>query len=142
MTNEEIEVYTDGACRGNPGPGGIAVVLRYKNLVRVYTEHLPNTTNNIAELTAILRALQLVKRKDLPIVIYTDSQYAIGVLTGAYRVKKNRELIEEIRARLRSFAKVRLAKVKGHVGIPGNEQVDRLAKEAARGRVVNKTLVV
>ena len=139
MSNEVITIYTDGGCLHNPGgPMGIGVVLRYKTRVRIYSEFLGNGTNNIAELTAILRALELLKTTDIPVVIHSDSEYAIGVLTGRYRAKKNKELIARIQAVMRRFKDLRFKKVRGHKGVPDNELVDSLASRALRGDVVNE----
>ena len=135
-----IEIFTDGACLGNPGPGGIGVVLEYKGHIRVYSEHIPEATNNIAELTAILRGLQLIKNREIPVVVYTDSRYALGVTTGAYRAKKNTELVYAIRDLMSRFKKVDVVKVRGHRGVLKNEIADRLATAAARGGVVDKRM--
>lgn len=141
MSLNQITIYTDGGCKHNPGPMGIGVVLKHENRTKLYSENLGHGTNNIAELTAILRGLQLLKTRKIPVVIYTDSAYSIGVLTGRYKVKKNKELIAEIRSLISEFVKVTFKKVKGHVGIPGNELVDELAGRAIRGHVVNETRI-
>ena len=141
MSADRIIVYTDGGCKHNPGPMGIGVVMNYKGRTKLYSEYLGYGTNNIAELTAILRALQLLKIRDIPVVIYTDSEYAIGVLTGRYRAKKNQALIARIRTLMSTFSRVELRKVKGHKGIPGNELVDTLAGRAIKGDVVNETRI-
>jgi len=141
MSLNQITIFTDGGCKYNPGPMGIGVVLKHENRTKLYSENLGHGTNNIAELTAILRGLQLLKTRKIPVVIYTDSAYSIGVLTGRYKIKKNKELIAEIRSLISEFVKVSFKKVKGHVGIPGNELVDELAGRAIRGHVVNETRI-
>lgn len=141
MSLNQITIFTDGGCKHNPGPMGIGVVLKHENRTKLYSENLGHGTNNIAELTAILRGLQLLKTRKIPVVIYTDSAYSIGVLTGRYKIKKNKELIAEIRSLISEFVKVSFKKVKGHVGIPGNELVDELAGRAIRGHVVNETRI-
>jgi len=124
--------YTDGACTGNPGPAGSGWVLVAPggSPVESYA-YLGEGTNNIAELTAILRALQAVP-KDESLVVHTDSQYAIGVLTRGWKAKANTELIEGIRTELRGRPGVRFVYVPGHAGVPMNERADELAREAIR----------
>lgn len=131
-----VEIFTDGACSGNPGPAGIGIVLRYGDREKEHAEGIGVATNNIAELTAVLRALRMLKRTDLPVVIHTDSSYAIGVLSGGWKVKKNRELVDEIVDEMRRFAALRLVKVAGHASVPLNERADELARQGigmARG---------
>lgn len=141
MSQDRITIYTDGGCKHNPGPMGIGVVMKYKNRTKLYSENLGQGTNNIAELTAIFRGLQMLKTRTIPVEIYTDSRYAIGVLTGKYKAKKNLELIAGIRELMSEFASLKLKKVKGHAGIPGNELVDELAGRAIKGDVVNETRI-
>ncbi|MBN2722969.1 MAG: ribonuclease HI [Deltaproteobacteria bacterium] len=129
-----ITVYTDGACSGNPGPAGLGVVLSNGSIKRVISEYLGSSTNNIAELTAILRALQAVKNKKAEVLIHTDSSYSIGVLSKGWKAKANVELITEIRLLMTSFPRLRLIKVEGHSGVEGNEEADSLAREAVENR--------
>ena len=127
-----VVAYTDGACSGNPGPAGLGYVVVAPDGTRVQRgEPLGRGTNNIAELTAILRVLQIQEGSREPLVIHTDSTYAIGVLTQGWKAKANAELIDEIRRRLRAFKDVELRKVAGHAGVPENELVDELARRAA-----------
>jgi len=125
-----IEVYTDGACTGNPGPSGLGVVLRFGPYHREIYQYLGIGTNNTAELTAIKVALEAIKNPQKKVRVHTDSQYCIGVLTGAYKAKKNQELIREIQKLMRAFPDLELVKVAGHSGIPQNERVDELARTA------------
>jgi ribonuclease HI len=127
-----IHAYTDGASSGNPGPSGIGVVLVFREHRREVSRYLGETTNNVAELTAILEALRLVKRRDLPVRVHADSSYAIGVLDGSMRAKANGELVEEIRREMRGFPDLALVKVEGHAGVELNERADALAREAIR----------
>jgi ribonuclease HI len=130
-----IVAYTDGACLGNPGPAGLGYVIIGADGARIERgEPLGHGTNNIAELTAILRVLELQEGCAAPLVIHTDSTYAIGVLTLGWKAKANGELIDEIKRRLRRFARVQLCKVAGHAGVPDNERVDDLARRAAAGQ--------
>ncbi len=130
-----IIVYTDGACTGNPGPMGIgAVILRGTERLEI-GEHIGQGTNNIAELTAIERALEALDGEhEQPVLVHSDSAYAIGVLSGAYKAKKNVELIARIRERVRRFPHLRFVKVEGHAGVPENERCDQLATQAIARR--------
>jgi ribonuclease HI len=129
-----VEVYTDGACSGNPGPCGYGLLMRRGAEYREISQYLGTGTNNIAELTAIRVALENVEDKTQPVRIYTDSTYAIGVLTKNWKAKANRELIMGIRALISEFEDLRLIKVKGHAGHPLNERADTLATSSLIGR--------
>jgi len=130
-----IHVWTDGACSYNPGPAGLGVVIIDGDQRRELSEYLGEGTNNIAELTAILRGLEEVPDRARPVVVYTDSQYSIDMLTKNYKAKKNGELIAKLRHLTKQFPELRFVKVLGHSGIPENERVDALATGAiSRGR--------
>lgn len=129
-----IKIYTDGACSGNPGPAGLGVVLCADGEQRELSEYLGHGTNNIAELTAILRALDAVSDKRRAIELYTDSQYAIGVLTKQWKAKANQALILDIKAVLATFSHCTLHYVRGHNGHPLNERADELAVQAVRAQ--------
>ncbi len=131
---DAFHVWTDGACTGNPGPAGLGVVIVDGDKHTEISEYLGEGTNNIAELTAILRGLERVPDKSRPTIVYSDSQYSIGLLTQAWKAKKNIELVEELRALCREFKDLRFVKVAGHAGIPLNERVDQLAREAVTRR--------
>jgi ribonuclease HI len=132
--SNEVIIYADGACSGNPGPAGIGVYLHDSRGEQEVSEYLGQGTNNIAELVAIQRALELCPDKGALIKIHTDSAYSIGVLTQNWKAKANQELILAIRAQLRGFATVKFIKVAGHAGIPGNERADMLARRAVTGK--------
>jgi ribonuclease HI len=131
-----LELWTDGACSGNPGPMGIGVVAVDGGKRRELGEYLGIGTNNIAELTAIDRALDLAgsdaTKKHLR--IHTDSAYSIGVLSQGWKAKATQELIARMRRRLATLPNVEFVKVAGHAGIPDNERCDELAREAITGR--------
>jgi ribonuclease HI len=129
----EWVAYTDGACSGNPGPAGLGVVViaPHGKMHEGY-EFLGTATNNIAELTAVLRAVEQTPEEAKGILIHTDSQYAIGVLTKGWKAKANQELIASIKAALKKRAGIRLSYVPGHSGVPMNERADELAREAIR----------
>jgi ribonuclease HI len=136
-----IEIYTDGACRGNPGPGGWAALLQMGTREREISGAEPFTTNNRMELTAVIRALEALKRP-VRARLYTDSEYvrrgitewltawkARGWRTADRKPVKNQDLWERL-AGLAAAHEIEWHWVPGHAGVPGNERVDRLANEA------------
>jgi ribonuclease HI len=126
--------YTDGACSGNPGPAGSGVVLVAPGgKMHEGLEYLGEATNNVAELTAILRALEWVPADAKAIVVHTDSQYAIGVLQKGWKAKANGELVARAK-RVVEERGARLVYVPGHQGVPLNERADELAREAIATR--------
>ncbi|MEI8255348.1 MAG: ribonuclease H [Deltaproteobacteria bacterium] len=137
-----VIAYADGACTGNPGPAGLGVVV-LDGLRRIErSEYLGHGTNNIAELTAILRALEAVPDVGRPLAIHTDSQYSIGVLSKGWKAKKNQTLIGEIKVVLARRVSVSLHYVPGHSGVPLNERADALARDAVRARETVETVHV
>jgi len=131
---ETIVIYTDGACSGNPGPAGIGVLVERPDQTIEISEFLGSGTNNIAELSAILRALQtlLPEDRDRAIHLYTDSGWSLGVLVGGWKAKANLELLDQIKLELEKYPRIELLKVRGHAGHAGNEEADRLATQATR----------
>lgn len=127
-----IHAYTDGASSGNPGPSGAGVVLIFREMRKEISLYLGDTTNNVAELTAVLEALRRIKRRELPVRVHSDSTYVIGVLDGSMRAKANAELVARIRAEMRGFSDLRFVKVPAHAGNEQNEVADALAREAAK----------
>ena len=136
-----VEIYTDGACRGNPGPGGWGALLSSGEHEKELSGAEPQTTNNRMELTAVIRALEALKRPT-EARIYTDSEYvrrgitewvknwkARGWKTADRKPVKNQDLWERLDA-LAAGHKIDWRWVKGHSGVPGNERVDRLANQA------------
>lgn len=133
-TENEVLVYADGACRGNPGPAGAGVVMMWDDERRELSEYIGEATNNIAELTAIKRALEALPPGRRPVHIYTDSTYSIGMLTKGWKARANHELIESIQTLLRKTPNVSFFYVRGHVGVPLNERADELASAAAHAK--------
>jgi ribonuclease HI len=130
-----VEIWTDGACSGNPGPMGIGVVVLDGETRREVGEYLGSGTNNIAELVAIERGLEVAVELTggdpaRPLRVYSDSSYAIGLLDKAWKAKANQELVARIRKALTSYPKVTFVKVAGHAGVPENERCDELARIA------------
>ena len=129
-SDEVVNLWTDGACTGNPGPAGAGVLYLFQGEERELSEFLGEGTNNIAELMAIHLALEMVVDRSISVDVMTDSSYCIGLLSKGWKAKANQELVAAIRARLAEFRDVRFVKVKGHAGIPENERADELAREA------------
>jgi len=126
-----VVIYADGACRGNPGPAGLGVIVLADGKRQELSEYLGEGTNNIAELTAILRGLEAVSDRTAVVRVYTDSSYAIGVLTQGWKAKANKELIANIKQEMKNFEDLGFVHVRGHSGIPLNERADELATGAA-----------
>lgn len=127
---DAVCIYTDGASSGNPGPSGIGVLMCFGDQEKEISRSIGVATNNIAELEAIRTGLSAMKATHIPVRIYTDSSYAQGVLIRGWRVKKNKDLIESTRKLMSTFKDLKLIKVKGHAGIPGNERANKLATDA------------
>jgi len=136
-----VEIYTDGACRGNPGPGGWGATLEMGEHFRELSGAEAMTTNNRMELMAVISAIEALKRP-VPIKLYTDSEYvrrgitewlkswkARGWKTADRKPVKNQDLWERLDA-IASRHEIEWHWVKGHSGVPGNERVDRLANAA------------
>lgn len=136
-----IHVYADGACSGNPGPAGLGVVILDTESRVELSEYIGQGTNNIAELTAILRALGETTDSERPMVIHTDSSYSIGVLQKGWKAKANQELIAELRDVLKGRRGVRIVYVPGHAGVKWNERADSLARAAVASRKTTRHVV-
>jgi len=132
-----VIVYADGACSRNPGPAGLGVVVIDGDERAELSEYLGTGTNNIAELTGILRAAERLKGSDKPVRIHTDSQYSIGVLTKGWKAKKNKELIRDVKAALSALDDVEVYYVPGHAGVELNERADELARAAVDSRATS-----
>ena len=113
-------------------PAGLGVVYIDGKERQELSEYLGEGTNNIAELTAIERGLQLVQDRSRPVAVYTDSSYSIGVVSKNWKAKANVELVARIRALAAQFKQLTFVKVAGHSGIVENERTDELATGAVR----------
>lgn len=139
---EEIIIYTDGACSGNPGPGGWGAILMFKDYKKEISGSQKDTTNNIMELTAVIEALKLVKFP-CKIKIYSDSAYVVnaflqgwiynwikkGWKTADGSPVKNKELWENL-YQFTKIHEIQFIKVKGHSDNEFNNRCDELAREA------------
>jgi ribonuclease HI len=127
-----IIVYADGACSGNPGPAGIGVVVQDGAVRKELSQFLGQGTNNIAELTALLEAANLIDTPERPVRMHTDSKYAIGVLSQGWKAKANQELIARTKKALTKLQDCELIHVPGHAGVLLNERADVLAVQAVK----------
>lgn len=130
----EVLAYCDGACSGNPGPAGLGALIRFDDTELRLSEFLGHGTNNIAELTAIQRIAEAIEDKSVPVRIYTDSSYAIGLLQKGWKAKANKELVADVRAAMATLDSATLHHVKGHAGHELNELADTLAVQAVESR--------
>jgi ribonuclease HI len=143
MEIKDVEIFTDGACRGNPGPGGYGVVMRCGEREKELSGGFGNTTNNRMELLAAVTGLRTLKQK-CRVTLYSDSQYLVNGIEKGWAKKwrannwiksdkkpaLNSDLWEEL-LRLTEAHEVKIAWVRGHDGHPENERCDRLAVAAA-----------
>lgn len=135
----ELLIYTDASVYPNPGPAGIGAVLLFgakRDARREIQEPLSFSTNNEAELVAVLRALQVVKdspasgKVTIPTTLVTDSRYVIGTVAKGWSNLANSGLVEAVHSELRRFDKVTFIHVRGHRGAHLNERADALARGA------------
>ncbi|MBY0292358.1 MAG: ribonuclease HI [Alphaproteobacteria bacterium] len=141
--DEKVEIYTDGACSGNPGPGGWGVILRYKERERELAGFSLETTNNRMELQAAIEGLKSLKRS-MNVDLFTDSQYLRdGITKWLFQWKKNgwrlankkpvknQDLWEELHTLVQGHH-INWHWVRGHAGHPENERADVLARQAIK----------
>jgi ribonuclease HI len=140
MTNKVV-IYTDGACRGNPGPGGWGALLKYKDSEKTLKGFAPETTNNRMELMAVIEGLRSLNR-GCDVELNTDSKYVLqgindwivnwkknGWKTAAKKQVKNVDLWQQLDEQTGRHS-INWHWVKGHSGVPGNEAADQLANDA------------
>lgn len=143
----DVEIYTDGACSGNPGAGGWGAILRYGSVEKELSGGESDTTNNRMELTAVIEALKALK-KPCNIVLYTDSRYVMDGVNewlpnwklNGWRTSNKKTPVKnvdlwQILESLIEKHKIKWVWVKGHNGHPENERVDKLARDEAKSRV-------
>lgn len=134
-----VEIYTDGACSGNPGPGGYGVILKYNNIIKELSGYCEKTTNNRMELLAVIKGLEALKRP-CSVILYSDSKYIVDAMNKGWVTRwqkngwmrnkcepaKNKDLWERI-LKLTSVHKVSWVWVKGHADNEYNNRCDYLA---------------
>lgn len=143
MEANKIVIYTDGAARGNPGPGGYGIVLLFGDKQKRFSAGYKNTTNNRMELMAVIVALQQLKTNQYPIDIFTDSQYVVNsiekkwvdnwIKTNFKGGKKNKDLWKRYYHLAKQFS-IKVHWVKGHADNTFNNICDELATNAADGK--------
>jgi ribonuclease HI len=143
---DEVIIYTDGACSGNPGPGGFGVVLLSGRHRKEISEGFRLTTNNRMELLAAITGLEALKRDGTTVTLYTDSQYLVNAVNNGwlfnweakrFAKKKNPDLWIRFLEVYRRH-QVTLIWVKGHNNNPENERCDMLAVNASKGPILNE----
>ena len=152
MEQKKIRIFTDGASKGNPGPGGWGAIIASGELVVELGGHERHTTNNRMEMKAALEALSYARKLPaIPVVINTDSSYVIngitkwvrgwkarGWMTSQKKEVLNRDLWKELSNIVEKFGDgIEWNYVGGHIGIPGNERADEIASDFALGKKVN-----
>lgn len=143
---KKVDIYTDGACSGNPGPGGWGAILCYNGVEKEISGGEPHTTNNRMELLAVISALEMLK-EPCEVTLYSDSQYVCNALERGWarkwkaqnwmRTKKDPALNPDLWERLLTLCdihKVAVVWVKGHNNHPMNERCDRLAVAASQNQ--------
>ncbi len=138
----QINIYTDGAARGNPGPGGYGVVLEYKGHIKELSNGFRLTTNNRMELLAVIIGLESIKQYNHKIIVFSDSKYVVEAVNQGwvfewekkkYKKKKNPDLWKRFLQIYRQH-NVSFTWIKGHAGHPQNERCDELAVNASNAK--------
>ncbi len=139
---KSVNIYTDGASRGNPGPGGYGTILMFGKHYKELTEGFEKTTNNRMELLAVIAGLEALKQNSYPVVIFSDSKYVVdsiekgwlwGWVKKGFKGKKNQDLWERYIPLHNKFT-IKYNWIKGHAGHPQNERCDELAVMSAEGK--------
>lgn len=134
-----ITIFTDGAAKGNPGPGGYGTILRYGDKEKELSQGFRMTTNNRMELLAVIAGLEAIKKPGWKVLVVSDSKYVVDAVTKGwlknwvmkdFKGKKNRDLWERY-LKASSAHDVKFQWVKGHAGHPENERCDQLAVDAS-----------
>ena len=142
-----IKIFTDGSSRGNPGPGGYGVVMLYKDNRKELSQGYKTTTNNRMELTAVIKALEAIKKNSIKVTIYSDSKYVVESVEKGwiwnwekknFKKKQNIDLWKQFIPLYKKF-NIKFIWVKGHAGIKENERCDKLANLAQSSNLINDT---
>jgi ribonuclease HI len=137
-----VKIFTDGSAKGNPGPGGYGIVMKFGDKTKEMNEGFRLTTNNRMELMAVIVAIESLKSTKHPIEVYSDSKYVVDAIEKkwvfgwrqkGYAGKKNKDLWERY-IPLHMKYNPKFNWVKGHAGHPENERCDQLAVFAAEGK--------
>lgn len=140
-----IQIYTDGACSGNPGPGAYAVIMKFNEREKILTEGFRKTTNNRMELLSVIVALEKITTDKYPVEIYSDSKYVIDAITKGwvfnwvktnFKGKKNEDLWKRFLEVEKKF-NITYHWVKGHNGHPENERCDKIAVDSSKSVNLN-----
>lgn len=154
MTENILHIWSDGACSGNPGPGGYAAAVVHENIIEYASGYSEYTTNNRMELAgfveAVMMAINGFKLGYRHIVIHTDSKYIENAINCGWLVKwakngftkiKNPEIWENIYYLIGPYKDIKVEWCKGHSGLLGNEMVDKLAVEAMTSKRTSKGII-
>lgn len=129
-----IEMYADGACRGNNNagrqPGAFGVVLMYGEHKKELKGFFKSATNNRMEIMAVIKGLKALNRFDIPVNVYSDSQYVVSTINQNWRISRNHDYWAELFAIMRKFKEINFIKVKGHSDNEHNNRADELANAA------------
>ncbi len=138
--SEPVLIYTDGSSRGNPGPGGYGIILKYGGHERELSKGFRHTTNNRMELLAVIEGLKALRKKGISVIVYSDSQYVVKAIKEGWLKKwiannfkggkKNPDLWKELYSLLQEN-EINFRWIKGHADNPFNNRCDQLATNAA-----------
>ncbi|MFT6815672.1 MAG: ribonuclease HI [Sphingobacteriales bacterium] len=144
MANDLVEIFTDGASSGNPGPGGYGTILKFNGKQKELSDGFRKTTNNRMELLAVIAGLEALKTNKFKVKVWSDSKYVVesvekGWVFGwekkGYAKKKNPDLWKRFLIVYRQHS-VKLQWIKGHAGHPENERCDEIAVRAGKRKVL------
>ena len=142
MDRAPIQLYTDGACSGNPGPGGYGAILRCGSYEKVFSAGYATTTNNRMELLAVITGLEAIRWTRADVTVWSDSSYVVDAVEKGwvfsweqknFAKKANADLWQRFLAVYRQH-EVKFVWIRGHNGHPENERCDRLAVAASQGK--------
>lgn len=142
MLGNTIEIYTDGACSGNPGPGGYGIVMKYKDQRKEFSEGFKLTTNNRMELLSVILGLEKIKKMGCEVIVYSDSKYVLDSINlgwvynwqkKGFKDKANVDLWKRFLLIDKKHA-VKFVWVKGHASNKENNRCDELAVAASKSK--------
>ncbi len=142
MLSNTIEIYTDGACSGNPGPGGYGIVMKYKTQRKEFSQGFRLTTNNRMELLSVIIALETIKKDECDVIVYSDSKYVLDSINlgwvynwqkKGFKDKANPDLWKRFLL-IHKKHSVKFIWVKGHASNKENNRCDEIAVAATKGK--------